>query len=720
MPDPFDHFADRVEQLLDGEAASPAEAADPLLRLATNLHEALGSETMDPAFRARLKAELLEQYANNVVPFPTQAGTVSRRMHRVRQGLVAAAIACAASVALAFGIGDLRHHTAGPSTVAQVAAASATATATATPLDTATTVTLPTVTPHAVARRTAPPRRPTPHTGAPGSTITLPEPRATATKVMVAHVTRTSPSPRPTSSRARGAGHVLHPIPSATAITVANVTRATATPVPPTAVPATSTPVPTVIPANPTTVPTSVPPIPTATRIPATATKPPATNTPPPTQVPPTNTPPPTEVPATATAIPPSATEVPSATAARPTRIAAVRAPATDTSQPTATAVPATNTPEPTATTPPTATMAAATEKPSASPSNVPASATAVLPTPTASTTVKTGVETDTPVAALPSATSDPAPATPAGTEVALANPSATAPFSQPAVQSQGSPTATPLALGHDMFPAPALTSSGGAIAGTVPFSPGVLLKMAAVPASPGSLAVYRPSSDLPSPSDLLSSFGFPVTRVLGQAGTTKLAALVHAGSLAYRASLTLHNSGYGLHMNLLNPVEPRAANTVAVTAEASATTFLATHQLAAGAQLTGMQAAGNGNQYVNFTENIPYLVSGAQARVTVASTGQVLALDLSWVDTSRAALAPSVSASDALARIASGQAAIHSTGALPTTNDDVSAPSILYVPVTTAGGVYYEPLYQFSGHTFGGARFQIYVPALDPSYLTP
>jgi len=310
--------------------------------------------------------------------------------------------------------------------------------------------------------------------------------------------------------------------------------------------------------------------------------------------------------------------------------------------------------------------------------------------------------------------------ATPAATELALAQPSATVPFSQPAVPAQSSPTATPLALGHDVFPAPALTSSGGAISGTVPFSPGVLLKMASVPASPGSLAVYRPSSDLPSPSDLLSSFGLPVTRVLGQAGTTKLVALVHAGNLAYRASLTLRNSGYGLHMNLLNPVEPRAANTVAATAEASAATFLATHQLAVGAQLTGMQPAGNGNQFVNFTENAPYLVSGSQARVTMAPNGQVLAVNLSWVDTSRAALAPSITPTDALARIASGQAAIHSTGALPTTNDEVDAPSILYVPVTTAGGVYYEPLYQFSGHTFGGARFQIYVPALDPSYLAP
>jgi hypothetical protein len=293
-------------------------------------------------------------------------------------------------------------------------------------------------------------------------------------------------------------------------------------------------------------------------------------------------------------------------------------------------------------------------------------------------------------------------------------------PFSRPAVPGQGSPTATPFALGHDIFPAPIITSSGAAIAGTVPFSPGVVLKMTSVPANPGALAVYRPSSDLPSPSDLLSGFGLPVTRVLGQAGTTKLVALVHAGNLAYHASLTLRNSGYELHLNLLNPVEPRAADTVATTAEASATTFLASHQLAGGAQLSSAQPAGNGNRFINFTENVPYPVWGAHARVTAAPSGQVLAVDLSWVDISRSALAPSLSPSDGLAQIASGQAAIHSTGALPTTNDTVNAPSILYVPVMSRGGIYYEPLYQFSGHTFGGASFQIYVAALDPSYLTP
>ncbi|MGH2410223.1 MAG: hypothetical protein ACRDGS_07650, partial [Chloroflexota bacterium] len=209
MPDPFDHFADRVERLLDGETPSPAEAADPLLRLATNLHEALGSEAMDPAFRARLKAELLERYANNVVPFPSQPGTASRRSHRVRQGLVATAIACAASVALAFGIGDLRHHTANPSNLAAVVRPSATASTT--PPDTATTVpATATATPRGAAVHPLSPHHPTPRTGTPGSGVTLPPPKATAsaTTVTVAQATKISPSPRSTSSPVSGSIHV--------------------------------------------------------------------------------------------------------------------------------------------------------------------------------------------------------------------------------------------------------------------------------------------------------------------------------------------------------------------------------------------------------------------------------------------------------------------------------------------------------------------------------
>ncbi len=305
-------------------------------------------------------------------------------------------------------------------------------------------------------------------------------------------------------------------------------------------------------------------------------------------------------------------------------------------------------------------------------------------------------------------------------TVVAAADPSPTAPFSLPAAQSQGSPTAPAPALGHDLFPAPILASAGSPIAGTVPFTPGVLLKVVAVTANPGSLAVFLPSSDLQSPSDLLSGFGMPVTRILKQTGASKLVALVRTGNLTYRASLSALNSGYTLSLNLLNPVQPRTADTIAAAPGVSASTFLAMHQLATGAQLASVQPAGNGNHFVNFTETVPYPVWGAHARVTVTPNGQVLAVDLSWVDTSRAALAPSVALTDALARIAAGQGAIHSTGALPSDSEEVNAPSILYVPVATTGGVYYEPLYQFNGHTFGGATFEVYVPALDPSYLHP
>jgi len=702
MSEQFDQFADRVERLLDGEAPTPSEGANPLLRLAANLHEALGAEAMDPAFRARLKAELLERYANNVVPFPSQPETAPRRWRRVRRALVAVSIASAASVALAFGIGGLRHQPTSHSNLADVPKLSATASPTR--QSTATPAAPATATPRPIIRPTHPPVRPIHRIGAPGSSLTLPTPlKPTATSIApTAAPTRISPAATDTPSVRRS---TPTPIPSASAtpVTVANVTQPSATPVPPTVILATSTQAPTFTPASATPIPSATLAVPSAT--PASAT---ATNTPPPTQLPATATGiPPTSVPPTTA--PATTTPVPSATEAPPATHAVAKATVTNTPQPPATVAPATHTPQPT--------VPAATNTSSASATPVALQPTAAAPTATVSATEVTGA-TDTPVAALPSATPGGPPATAAGTVVVEADPSPTAPFALPAVQGQGSPTATPLTLGHDLFPAPALASADSPISGTAPFTPGVLLRMVSVPANPGSLAVYIPSSDPQSPSDLLSGFGMPVTRVLGQAGVSKLVALVRAGNLSYRASLTALNSGYALHLNLLNPVQPRAADTIAATAGASASTFLAAHQLATGAQLTSVQPAGNGNQFVNFTENVPYPVWGAHARVTMAPNGQVLAVDLSWVDTSRAALAPSAALPDALARIASGQGAIHSTGALPSDSEEVNAPSILYVPVPTAGGVYYEPLYQFSGHTFGGSAFEVYVPALDSSYL--
>ena len=96
MSDQSDQFADQVDRLLDGDGALPPEGSDPLLRLAAMLPEALGAETPDPAFRARLKAELLERHSDNVVQFPVPIAEPSW-WRRARQAAISVALASAAS-----------------------------------------------------------------------------------------------------------------------------------------------------------------------------------------------------------------------------------------------------------------------------------------------------------------------------------------------------------------------------------------------------------------------------------------------------------------------------------------------------------------------------------------------------------------------------------------------------------------------------------------------
>jgi hypothetical protein len=136
------------------------------------------------------------------------------------------------------------------------------------------------------------------------------------------------------------------------------------------------------------------------------------------------------------------------------------------------------------------------------------------------------------------------------------------------------------------------------------------------------------------------------------------------------------------------------------------------------GAQPSGLPTAVGGNHVVTFTQSTPYAVLGAHAQLTVSPSGEIQTADIQWVDTSSAALVPSISPAAALNMIALGESAVHSTGALPTASDTVDAPDLLYVPVGAANSLYYEPVYVFSGHTFGGADFHIYVPALDPAYF--
>ncbi len=322
---------------------------------------------------------------------------------------------------------------------------------------------------------------------------------------------------------------------------------------------------------------------------------------------------------------------------------------------------------------------------------------------------------TDTPVAALPSSTPN-APAPTLGpTEVANVAPSANPTLFRPAVPAQGSTTATIVAPAHAIFPVPALAGSQSPLTGTTPFTPGVTLHLTTqAPSNPGSLAVFIPSTTPQSPTDLLSAFGFTPIKMLSKSSDAKSVTLVRTGSLTYRAALTVRSAGYALHLTLLNPVQ----GSNVVDSVSAARTFLTQHGLAAGAEPAGVRVATGGDKVALFTQATPYLVQGARAQVTVSAGGQIRMVDIQWVDTTRAALAPSISASTALSLISLGQGVVHSTGALPTTNDSVAAPSIVYLPAGSASNLYFEPVYVFNGHSFGGADFQIYLPALDPSYL--
>ncbi len=750
MSDQSDQFAEQVDRLLDGDRTLPAKGGDPLLRLAARLPEALGAEKPDPTFRARLKAELLEKYGGNVVPFPGMAGGPNG-WRRAGNAAIAVVAAAAASVALVFGIGNLHHQNATRSNVAQVP--KPTATSTEAPAATA----IPT-SPKPSATHVRPPAGPTKAVRSPGSNLTLPTPpapRPTSTTIAPATLAKpTATIAAPTATPHKHI-HVLATHPTATTVVVAYVPRpsatarstdtqvvptetpvpATSTAIPPTAVPAPPSPTPvpaTIAPSSTSAPPTMAPVPPSSTPVPSTATRAPATETPVPptaTQARDTATPvPPTATRArdTATPVPPTdtvvPTEAPATATPRPTHVAAIATKALPTSVPsTATAQPS-DTPRPTSTiAPATATVPAATEtvvpptgttRPT---STIPAATATARSTATARPSATNSAPAkDTPVAALPSNTPGAAP-TSGPTEVANVAASPNPTFSHPAVPAQGSATSTSVAPGHALFPAPALVGNLSPLSNTVPLTPGVAIQMTGVtPAGPGSLAVYVPSADQQSPTDLLNAFGLTPIKVLSKSAAAKTVALVKAGNVTYRATLTVQSGGYSLHLTLLNALQPGPAADPIFAARG----FLSAHGLAVGAQPSGLPTATGGNHVVAFTQSTPYAVVGARAQITVSPSGEVQTADIQWVDTSSAAIVPTLSPAAALNMIAQGESVVHSTGALPTASDTVGAPDLLYVPAGAANSLYYEPVYVFSGHTFGGADFQIYVPALDPSYF--
>jgi hypothetical protein len=60
----------------------------------------------------------------------------------------------------------------------------------------------------------------------------------------------------------------------------------------------------------------------------------------------------------------------------------------------------------------------------------------------------------------------------------------------------------------------------------------------------------------------------------------------------------------------------------------------------------------------------------------------------------------------------------VHADSALPDGTSTITGTTILYVAVSAPDGVYFEPVYRFSGATATGSAFQVYVPAIERDYL--
>src|SRR5579871_2730164 len=112
MSEEAERLNQALDRLIDGESPEGDAGDEPLLQLAVGLHEALGPVPPAADFRARLKAELLERYADNVRPFPVPAPVAPPRSspwRRFRYAAIAVGAATAASLALVFGYDALHH-----------------------------------------------------------------------------------------------------------------------------------------------------------------------------------------------------------------------------------------------------------------------------------------------------------------------------------------------------------------------------------------------------------------------------------------------------------------------------------------------------------------------------------------------------------------------------------------------------------------------------------
>jgi hypothetical protein len=254
----------------------------------------------------------------------------------------------------------------------------------------------------------------------------------------------------------------------------------------------------------------------------------------------------------------------------------------------------------------------------------------------------------------------------------------------------------------------------------TTPLTPGVLLRLpTAYPPDPGQLAIFQPSVQQILPFDELHSFGFTIERVRSQT-KSYVSAFVAFDNRHYTAKFQQTSFGFNLKLTLISAVPATLSQPPAFDPASDARTFLGAHQLALdGLQLEPVKALPDGSKIAEFSEFAPAdRIIGAHAAVTFNAQGVLIALDMQWVNTATPPLVQGISAMAALDSVAAGNGFIHTTGALPDSTAMITGTTILYVAVAGTNGVYFEPVYCFSGVTRLGATFQVYVPAIDRAYL--
>ena len=756
MRDESEALSEGIDRLLDeSHPQQEGEPRDPLLALAAALQQTLVPMPAPPEFRARLKAELLERYADNVRPFPVlptpavqpSAARSSAGMSRAYRAGLSMALASAAAVALLFGYNDLHDHggsrpggnvslhqtdTATPqSTVPPTIAPPGTQPSGtgAQPGDNGVPGHLPTATLRPGSAPTTAQNVPPPAagtgtgTGLPGNPggHPLAAPTGTATPIPPATAPVGQPTqPGPAPSATAPDSQPTQALPTATAGGTNTATPDTPSTSTPSVV---STPQPTASDGTQVAI-VDIKLSPSATALPqATATSRPVPATPVPpsaTAIPPTATSAPrpsataaplstATVPPTATKLspvpPPSATQRPAATATQPATLPNAAHP---------TATPTLPRPTATAVRPPTPPTPRPTARPAATSTPRPTATATDIAAPRDTATAPPAQATDTPVApatASPSLpTAPPAPSytpvpSPTAARPVLADvPSVTGtPGSNSVAAVHGALTATPTTtptLGTPVsvpsypLPAPANAGPDSPLAGTKPLASGILLQ---VPGSSPSI----PNEGLPilggpvqqgeSALATIASYGFSLQQTTDT--VDGVSGTVTIDHLPYALSLKARSYGYQLALRLVAPA-PKLPAVGNADPSRAARAFLAAHHLDTGLQPTGVSTDARKISTVGFatyTNTGQYQVAGAGATLTYTAGGALTGCEVRIVDQSGSPLAPAIGIKDALTAVANGAGLVQVSGGAVPTNG----------AVVSSATIVYVPVVASTGDTY-------------------